>query len=1423
MPALALAGSGTSFGKLIYTRDINIRKAVSTDISTIVSASSTLTEPTEFPVSYNTSTNKLAVFDFKVTDVANDGLDTKIKRISIQRGPQATAGMKFSDLLGGAMLYWGTDSIAADSIMDYTLQFGDNTNVFATIPEGTAVTFTLKTWLKSGAAYTDGSNFDFKISAAHDVHIDTTGTRMTIVPGDVTSGPIAIKLKADRFVFSSVPASLILGSDFTIHNDFVVSAVDTGNHEVITASCSDLMITAVLPDSTTPANGTLTVAPSGTQSLSNGEKSYTTVQISQGHQYILLKADGTVDGQVIVGYSDSIKVLPVNKTLIYKTTSDCTPDDELIGGSLTRLGMSYDVLNRCNDYSSSLPSGFLDNYDVVLVDEKNMYAPDSTLLKDFLVNASPGNQKGLVIFGSYIFGYMGGLPSAGGLMNYFGIGSETVYPSQSNFSYYNDTVIFGSAGDLIGDGLKSFDAGLYASDNVRVLCPSSDSGNTRIVFSAQLDDTIGYPLPVAIRHKGTYYKTFRTGFYIDAYGTERVRDTLLNRVMNWITTSDAESTNRTPYFTDRYNSKPSSISSIDEDTPFSISVHFADPEGDAITAEAPVLPQWLSYSVDADSITLSGTPDIAAVGDTIIHLKISDPDGNYSLQSTRLRINHVNHKPGISGSLPDSLRAGQLLQLQLTILDPDTLVGDTYSFSLVNATRSWLAVDNSGLLSGTASLSDTGTYSATVIIQDSGSDTASLQISTMVYFNGISPSIAVDTNAVFDTLQEGAAGMKQFWIFNTGDDTLDYIISADQSWLSVGVPSGSVLPGDSVQVDANFDASALTASDYSGTITISSNDAGNPSLDVASYLTVQPPMPQYNVSDTILHYIIASGQDIADSIKFWNTGQANLDVSVVNTSSFAVLSSNWESIAPDSSFYLDTWWWVGSFGTGTYYDTLVIGTNDPSFTDTYVYVTIDIVDSPIIQVSPISIAVQLDSGMTKTDSMQISNLGNTALNWSASNNAGWLILQNTSGNVGTANNEWLKYQSNSTGLTAGNYSDTIHISSDDPTNSMLEIPVHLTVATKTDDALVMPDTLFINASAGNTTFTKLLIRNTGSAVLNWSAAITTGSSWANTTPQNGSNLLPGDSVNVQVNATADAAWKDTIVIGNCQVIFPSTSIPAKNVVVEFMVSALGPINDLSINNAPPDLCAGSTVKISFSMVSLIPGNNNEFWLQISNSTGIFSNPPLNSDIIGKLPGNLVDTIFGTVPSTLSGSGYRMRVVMTSPNFNGKDNGFDITIHPQPPKPILSQNNNSITSSVSVNNVWLWNGNLQSWSGSMIQISNNGNYQAYVDDGVCQSPLSNILTVSNFSGLDENHLADVLNVYPVPAQSSVYFELNNTRTDITVKLMDMAGVSYFVPVEVTSTKTGIIGNLDVSKLNTGIYYLQIISGKDRLVQKIIIRH
>ncbi len=111
------------------------------------------------------------------------------------------------------------------------------------------------------------------------------------------------------------------------------------------------------------------------------------------------------------------------------------------------------------------------------------------------------------------------------------------------------------------------------------------------------------------------------------------------------------------------------------------------------------------------------------------------------------------------------------------------------------------------------------------------------------------------------------------------------------------------------------------------------------------------------------------------------------------------------------------------------------------------------------------------------------------------------------------------------------------------------------------------------------------------------------------------------------------------------------------------------ILDMNITTQPlpsNTFCAGDQITVDYTATGTF-NTGNTFSLQLSDATGDFSTPI----IIGSTNSTTSGSIIGTIPTSATGTGYRVRVVGNNPPVEGSDNGSDITIKATPTAPSSS--------------------------------------------------------------------------------------------------------------------------------------------------------
>jgi gliding motility-associated-like protein len=186
---------------------------------------------------------------------------------------------------------------------------------------------------------------------------------------------------------------------------------------------------------------------------------------------------------------------------------------------------------------------------------------------------------------------------------------------------------------------------------------------------------------------------------------------------------------------------------IDEDALYTYTVAASDADlSDMLTFTAPLLPSWLTFNSETGE--LSGTPANEAVGTHTVTLRVSDGNENID-QTFTIEVNNINDAPVVTS--PEVAEAKENSKYSYTIQAADADASSPLTYS-TSALPSWLTFNpETGVLEGTPTNADAGTYEVTVIVSDGVTSTE--QVITIV----VAPNIAPVVNGQTFSIDEKSA------------------------------------------------------------------------------------------------------------------------------------------------------------------------------------------------------------------------------------------------------------------------------------------------------------------------------------------------------------------------------------------------------------------------------------------------------------------------------------------------------------------------------------------------------------------------------------------------------------------------------------------------------------------------------------------
>jgi parallel beta-helix repeat protein len=350
----------------------------------------------------------------------------------------------------------------------------------------------------------------------------------------------------------------------------------------------------------------------------------------------------------------------------------------------------------------------------------------------------------------------------------------------------------------------------------------------------------------------------------------------------------------------------------------------------------------------------------------------------------------------------------------------------------------------------------------------------------------IIPDITVIPDSLFETLNTDGIATQHLFIGNVGNLNLDFTIIISDStsrfflketnenektynyrteWLSLETYSGTVYPDSTEDITVYFDAAGLFEGEYTKYIIITSNDPDEPEVIVPVTLHVIEPNI-YVEEDSLNFGIVLTDTSKVDTFTIFNIGTDTLFVSDISNNNLDfIVNPAYCSISPDDSLDIQVTFSPSTIGVIT--DTLYITSNDPDEPTVTVILTGEGAEPPPdIVVTPAFFTESLNPGETSFQELFIENTGNGNLDFTIiisdstsrfffkktnenektyNYRTEWLSLETYSGTVYPDSTEDITVYFDATELNGGDYSKYLIITSNDPDEPEIVVPVNLSV------------------------------------------------------------------------------------------------------------------------------------------------------------------------------------------------------------------------------------------------------------------------------------------------------------------------------------------------------------------------------------------
>jgi hypothetical protein len=272
----------------------------------------------------------------------------------------------------------------------------------------------------------------------------------------------------------------------------------------------------------------------------------------------------------------------------------------------------------------------------------------------------------------------------------------------------------------------------------------------------------------------------------------------------------------------------------------------------------------LSITIDVNRRATIAVPHPDWNGNETVTFRVTDPTGLFDTDEATFTVTPVNDPPQITSAPLTGATQGSPYSYDVTAVDPDSL--DVLTFSLLVAPAFLNIDDQTGLISGTPAVTDTGNHNISVKVQDQVAAADTQNYTLTVFFSNLPPVVS---NIPDQTIAEGG-------LFSS--ISLDNFVADPESPDEDIIWSYSGNSDLTVQIDQNRIATVLTPhSDWFGNeeVTFTALDPGGlTDRDTVSFTVTpvnDPPVlqlsqiiinqPQQNIID-LKQYVA----DIDDSV-----------------------------------------------------------------------------------------------------------------------------------------------------------------------------------------------------------------------------------------------------------------------------------------------------------------------------------------------------------------------------------------------------------------------------------------------------------------------------------------------------------------------------------------------------------------------------
>jgi len=361
------------------------------------------------------------------------------------------------------------------------------------------------------------------------------------------------------------------------------------------------------------------------------------------------------------------------------------------------------------------------------------------------------------------------------------------------------------------------------------------------------------------------------------------------------------------------------------------------------------------------------------------------------------------------------------------------------------------------------------------------------RVTSSVYY----PEIEVTPLTIDFTLNPTQMLSEAITIQNTGTFTLNWTASVSESWMRIDEEGDTTAAGSSDIIYVTVDPQGLAAGTVTGTVTIASDDANEPTVVVTVNMTIVG-SAQVAVQPSEITTLVSPGSTKAETLYVANAGNTLLEYYLHRSSEWITLTPDWGRALSGERDTIIISIDASSLANGSYSEWVRVDHNDPDQSSITIPLTIMVApEGPALEYSPDQISAIIELNGRESYDIILENPGSELLIWSATCPDGWVIPDPDSSTIVSGGKDTIAVTLDVTGIATGSYSTNLWLHTNDPNHAVVGIPVSVEIVEPGPRMSISPESINVTVKAHEVIQDTIWITNDGTVDLHWNGARST--------------------------------------------------------------------------------------------------------------------------------------------------------------------------------------------------------------------------------------------------------------------------------------------------------------------------------------------